>query len=144
METYKRLQRDRKEGVLSEAQYKQALKLLKWTAKQAIRPGKLTATQKQIRKDIRRITRWYFDIENNRPRTPIFLDGTRTLVMPEFLKIANRLTEMANKNPRIAAIPHGMLIAEITALVDNRRKNMVDSKKPKIPQHLFKHLKKHR
>ena len=38
---------------------------------------------------------------------------------------------VANKNPKIAAIPHGVLINEISALVDNRRKNMVDSKKLK-------------
>ena len=130
MKYYKQLQQDRKEGILTEQQYRQALKELGDSNKKS-RPGKLTPMQKKIRKNIRRLTRWFFDVENDRERTPLFIDGTRTLVMSEFLKILNKMMPMANKNPIIAEMPFGTLETEIQDLVEVRRKNLQDSKKLK-------------
>ena len=138
-----KLQHDMQKGLLSEEQYNLALRELKFkTKKKQVRPSKLSKDEANRRKSLRTITKWVFDIELDRERTPLY-DDNKTLVLGKFLPLADQVIMYAGNDPVVAAEPsREALIQTITSLVTNRRKNLKDSKKTAHPMKLIYHKRK--
>ena len=138
-----KLQHDRQKGLLSEEQYNLALRELKFKKKtKRTRPTKLGKDEVARRKSLRTITKWVFDIELDRDQTPLY-DDNKTLVLTEFLKLADQVIMYAGNDPVVASeTSRESLVQTITALVINRRKNLKNSKKTSNPMKLIYHARK--
>ena len=135
-QTLIQLQQNHSEGRLTPTDVELFLKKLPWMTKAStrkLRPGKLTVQQRQIRKPLRPLIKWVFDVELDRPRTPLFygVGDAEKLYMPEFYKKVNQVIQYAATNPIIANVDQRqVLVQEIKDIVVNRRKNLRNSKKP--------------
>ena len=133
MEYYIKLQQDKDSGLLSDQQYADALKLIKWNQKKKqVRSRKLTKDETNIRKAVRTITKWVFDAKLERPFTPLYVGaaGNETFDLDVFLPMAKLVISYAKHYPIGTKVKdQSILITTIAELVKNRRKNLRNSRK---------------
>ena len=139
MDYYMQLQEDRKNGLLSDEQYKAALKCFDWVAAAkhknqekksttnmeqtnvVSRPKRkpMDQTQRNIRNALRLVVKWLFDVELFRDVSPLFCGVDLNIV--EFLKIANKCLDYLVVDKVIATVrDRQSLIENIKSLVKNR------------------------
>ena len=116
---YIQLKQDRENKLLTEEQFQKALAELNFGAKKRHpRQSKLSGDEKQRRKELRTLTKWFFDIELFRETTPLY--KTDSLVMSLFLDLANKIIDHASDKPVVSSSKRDVLIKTILEIVKNR------------------------
>lgn len=98
------------------------------------RQPRLTDQQRKIRNSLRQLVKWLFDVELDRECTPLFwgVGDSEKFDMKQFYKMANEVVAYSLSDPFISSISDkGLLVREIMTLVQHRRKNIRNSKKPR-------------
>ena len=134
MDIYLRLQQDKAKGNITQQQYKEALVAIKFQKKKKSRQSKQTAPENTRRTHLRTLTKWFFDVELDRIKSPLYLttDNTESIVLAEFIKLANKVISYASNHPLLASSNREELTSSIFEIVKNRRKNIKNSKKDGI------------
>ena len=154
------LQRDRAQGLLSEEQYKTALKQIKWSGdvmnekqnetvtnnhkqssyqrKRIVKKEPLSKQQRKRRSKMRKIMKWMFDVELIRKQTPLYAQSgtdSESIIYERFLPICQKCLQYIQHEPEIANVKSkSMLQNEMLEMVVNRRRNLLGSRKqPKKP-----------
>lgn len=142
MDVYNRLQADRKNGDLTDAQFKDALSKLQWSndnskkKKKQVRRQLISKEDKARRTELRTLTKWIFDVELDRVSSPLFngVGDRENLVLMEFLPLTDKVIKYAT-NAGLVSVNSTKnrddLVQTIMALILNRRKNLRNSRKVK-------------
>ena len=129
MDMYKKIQ----SGLISAEQYNAAvMELFNKKTKKQSRKTLQTADETKRRKSLRTLTKWFFDVECGRKTTPLYhQESDKKPVWSEFVKIADKVILFASHDYVVSAAKRSELYHSIDKLVENRRKNIRDSKKPR-------------
>lgn len=117
-------------GVLTHAQFSDAIANI--TGKKE-RKKRISRAEKERRTALRSICKWMFDVEIDRPNTPLYEKHGNEEKIQEavFLRIANQIILYMANHPVVAAEKcRAHLIETIRNLVKIRRNNMTNHKKP--------------
>ena len=129
------LQISKEKGIITKEQYDEAAKALTPPPKKRKRQSRMSKDQKDLAKALRKITKWYFDVELSRKDTPLYDNaGAKGERMKEgiFLQIANKILKHMAADSIVAAATRSAAVKSIRKIVKERRYSVRPGSKIKL------------